>query len=43
MPPGGPPGLSGLPLFDSSGAGWFTWQNAVYTTRDGLWVKQPEL
>ena len=43
MPSGGPPGLSGLPLFDSSGAGWFTWQNAVYTTRDGLWVKQPEL
>ena len=43
VPPGGPHGLDTLPVLDNLGAKWFTWQDAVYTANDSLWVKQSEL
>lgn len=43
VPPHGPHGLQATPVPDALGGKWFGWQDAVYTARHGLWVKQTEL
>ena len=43
MPPGGPRGLWAVPIVDSLGQNWFTWEGAVYTEWHGLWAKQDDL